>query len=129
MDPAAAARRWADTWTRAWPQKDADAIAALYAEGATYRSSPFRDPHPGAREYVESVFPTEEQIECWFGDPVVSDLRAAVEWWATYLEGGERMTLAGTTILRYDAAGLVTEHVDYWLEDKGRREPPPGWGT
>ncbi len=129
MDVAQAARRWADTWTRAWPEKDADAIAGLYAGGATYRSHPFRDPHPGAREYFEWAVSTEEGVECRFGDPIVSGARAAVEWWATYLEEGERVTLAGTTILRFASDGLVTEHLDYWVEDKDRHEPPPGWGS
>jgi hypothetical protein len=42
-----AAERWARTWERAWPTKDADAIAALYADGAAYRAHAFRDPEPG----------------------------------------------------------------------------------
>ena len=32
MDAETAAQRWADTWSRAWPQRDAEAIAALYGD-------------------------------------------------------------------------------------------------
>jgi hypothetical protein len=38
MDAKAVAQRWADTWSRAWPQRDAEAITALYADTALYRS-------------------------------------------------------------------------------------------
>ena len=47
MDAETAARRWADTWSRAWPQRDVEAIAALYADTAVYRSPAFRQPYPG----------------------------------------------------------------------------------
>jgi len=45
MDAETAARRWADTWSRAWPQRDAEAIAALYADTAVYRSTAFGEPY------------------------------------------------------------------------------------
>ena len=85
MDPQTAARRWADTWSRAWPQRDVEAIVALYADTAMYRSQAFRQPGlglAGVRRYLGEQFPAEENIACWFGEPVVSEGRAAVEWWA-----------------------------------------------
>ena len=54
--------------------------------------------------------------------------RAAVEWWASWREDGELLTLAGTTVLRFGPDGLVAEHVDYWVDGTGRLEPYPGWG-
>jgi ketosteroid isomerase-like protein len=131
MDAGSAARAWADTWSRAWPARDADAIADLYAPGAAYRSHPFRQPmagRSGAREYALSVFGEEEDIKCWFGDPIVSGRRAAVEWWAAFRSGGKQWTLAGTSVLRFAADGKVAEHCDYWVMDEGHREPPSGWG-
>ena len=53
---------------------------------------------------------------------------AAVEWWASYREAGTKVTLAGTTVLRFGRDGLVAEHVDYWIEGSGRTAPFPGWG-
>jgi hypothetical protein len=123
-----AARRWRDTWLAAWPRRDAAAVVALYAEGAVYRAHPFRDAI-SPREYVERVFAEEEEIECRFGEPLVDGARAAVEWWASFREGGEDVTLAGTTVLRFGADGLVAEHLDYWVGDDGRRQPFPGWGS
>jgi hypothetical protein len=55
MDPETAARRWADTWSSAWPQRDVETIAALYADTAQYRSPAFREPYlglAGVRRYL-----------------------------------------------------------------------------
>ena len=129
-DTRAAAHRWASTWARAWPALDADAIVALYAEDAVYRALPFREPNRGlrgVRRYLSENFGVEREVECWFGAPVAAGGRAAVEWWATWLENGERLTLAGTTVLRFRDDGLVVDHRDYWNEVDRRETPYPGW--
>jgi ketosteroid isomerase-like protein len=130
LETEAAARRWRDTWERAWPTKDVDAIVALYSDDVPYRALVFREPdvgRAGVRRYLEENFGVEEDIECRFGEPVVGGDRAAVEWWASWIENGELLTLAGSTFLRFDAGGLVVDHRDYWNEVK-RREPPfDGW--
>jgi hypothetical protein len=123
------AERWRSTWERAWAAKDGAAIAALYADGAVYRSSPFREPERSARDYVDRVFGEEEAVECRFGEALVTGRRAAVEWWATYREGGEEVTLTGVTVLRFGDDGLVTQHTDYWAQAEGRVSPFAGWGS
>jgi SnoaL-like domain len=130
MEVEAAARRWAETWSRAWRELDVEAIVALYGEDAVYRAFAFREPDlglPGVRRYLEENFAVEEELECWFGEPIVGDERAAVEWWATWVEKGEPMTLAGTTVLRFDADGLVNDHRDYWSQVDRRESPFEGW--
>jgi hypothetical protein len=130
LDAEAAARRWRDTWERAWPAKDAEAIVALYSEEVRYRALVFRDPElglTGVRGYLEREFGVEDEIECRFGEPIVGQDRAAVEWWASWVEEGKELTLAGATFLRFDEDGLVVDHRDYWNEVP-RREPPfAGW--
>ena len=129
MDVHEAARRWGQTWERAWPAKDAEAIAALYADGAVYRSHPMRDPEPGgALGYASRQFELEESIRCRFGSPIAAGDRATVEWWASWVEEGRELTLAGATVLRFDRQGRVVEHVDYWVERDGRVDPFKGWG-
>jgi RimJ/RimL family protein N-acetyltransferase len=125
------ARRWADGWKRGWEEHDADAIAALYAEDAVDFSAPFRPPNvgrEGVHAYAEWAFADETDQELWFGTPVEDDDRAVVEWWATRLDGGRESTLAGCTVLRFGADGLVAESRNYWHEEEGRRGPPEGWG-
>jgi hypothetical protein len=128
MDVESAAKTWASTWERAWPERDAAAIARLYADEVSYRSHPLRDPHPGgALAYTQSAFADEDEVSCWFGVPIVSGQRAAVEWWATLLEGGRPVTLIGTTVLQFGPDGKVIEHRDYWLMEEGHRFPYAGW--
>lgn len=130
MDAEAAARRWRDTWERAWPAKDVEAIVALYSDEVPYRALVFREPDlglAGVRRYLEENFGVEDDVECRFGEPVVDGDRAAVEWWASWIEKGEPVTLAGSTFLRFNDEGLVVDHRDYWNE-VNRREPPfSGW--
>ena len=131
MDVEAAARRWAETWRAAWPAQDEDAVVGVYAEDAVYLSHPFREPHrgkAGVREYVRQAFAEEADVECWFGEPVAAGNRAAVEYWAVLKEDSREVTLAGTSVLRFRADGLVEEHRDYWVMEDGRRLPPLGWG-
>jgi SnoaL-like domain len=130
MDAGDAAGRWASTWQRAWPERDIEAIVALYADGVEYRALAFRPPEPGpegVRAYLTREFAVENDIVCRFGAPVASGDRAAVEWWASWVENGEPITLAGSTFLRFDESGLVVDHRDY-LSHVDRIEPPhPGW--
>ena len=128
MDTKTAAQRWADTWSRAWPQRDAEAIAALYADTAVYRSTAFRPPVlDGARGYLHEQFPAEEDIECWFGEPIVSGDRASVEWWGSWTEQNQALTYAGVTVLRFDDQGHVVDHRDYYHHVERREPPYPGW--
>jgi hypothetical protein len=112
VDTRQAAQRWADVWQRGWQDHDAAAIEALYADGAFWQQHPFRDPERG---YLRRVFAEEESAHCQFGTPIVDGDQAAVPWTAqTRLVDGGSEDLAGVSVLRFDANGLVTEHRDFW---------------
>jgi len=131
VDVEAAARRWAEVWARAWPAREVEPIASLYADDARYRALAFREPDrglAGVRRYLAENFAVESEIECRFGEPVVGGNRAAVEWWASWVENGKPLTLAGVTVLRFDADGRVVDQRDYWNDQGGRERPYPGWG-
>lgn len=122
MDPRAAARAWIEGWARAC---DAEGVGALYAEGAVFRSHPFRDPQPPA-EYAAWAFADEDEqlVECRFGEPVVDGDRAAVEYWALLRRrDGAEATLAGIAVLRFVPDGRVFDQRDYWDLADGRRPP------
>jgi hypothetical protein len=120
----AAARRWANTWSRAWPAADVEAIAALYAPAAVFYSHPFRE-RQSPQEYVENVFGDQAEAECRFGEPVVAGRRAAVDWWGVITsKDGSVETVAGTSLLRFDDDGLVVEQRDAWAGETVRRELP-----
>ena len=131
MTTADAAGRWADIWKRAWEAQDTDAIVALYHPDTLFSTQPFRVSHlrrAGVREYVSQAFAEEEEVRVWVGSPIVDGDRAAIEWWAALKENGVETTLAGTSVLRFDADGLVVEQRDTWNQVDGRREPPDSWG-
>ncbi len=103
---------------------------ALYAEGVEYRALAFRSPErgpEGVRAYLTREFGVEKDIVCHFGALVVTGDRAAVEWWASWVEDGEPITLAGSTFLRFDADGLVVDHRDYWSHVDRIEPPHDGW--
>lgn len=111
MDTREAAQRWADVWQRGWQDHDAAAIEALYAEGAFWQPHPFQNPDPG---YLARVFAEEESADVQFGTPIVDGNRAAVPWTAqTRLVNGGTEDLAGVSLLRFDASGLVTDERDF----------------
>jgi nuclear transport factor 2 (NTF2) superfamily protein len=124
------AKRWATTWEQAWMAADVDTIAALYTDDAIYRSGPDREPEiGGARGYLTRVLFDESDVRCYFGHPIASGQRAAVEWWAMLHDSGQSITLAGTTVLTFNDDGLVINHVDYWTQLEGRVEPFDGWNN
>ena len=127
-DARAAARRWAAAWSSGWAALDPEPILACYAEDAVLSTQPFREPYrgrEGVREYVTRVFGEEEEPRVRFAEPIVDGDRAAVAWWASLRESGADATLAGTSLLRFDADGLVREQWDAWNVLDARREPPP----
>jgi hypothetical protein len=114
MDARQAAERWRETWERGWRAHEAAEIVALYAEGAYFQSHPFRDPQAPA-DYIVPTLAEEESADCEFGRPLVEGDRAVVEWHAeTRLKDGGRERLAGVSLLRFDADGLVIEQRDFW---------------
>jgi SnoaL-like domain len=124
VNTQAAATNWAEVWTRAWPAADVEALDALYAEGAVFYSHPFRD-RQAPREYVEWAFGEQAEAECRFGEPLVDGDRAAVDWWGVITShDGLVESLAGTSLLRFDSAGLVVEQRDAWALEPGRRDLP-----
>ena len=132
METVEAARRWASVWRSGWESKDTDSIVALYAADARHRSAPFREPGIGqdaVRAYLQASFDEEDDIRAWFAEPVDDGDRAAVAWWATLVELGKEISLAGTSLIRFDAEGLVRSQWDSWNQADGRSEPPPGWGS
>lgn len=127
MEVREAARHWAETWRTAWEALDPEPIVALYAPGATFSTEPYREPYrgpEGVRAYVERVFAEEHAPRVLTSEPIVDGRRAAISWWAALGEGGSDVTLAGTSVLRFDAAGLVVEQWDAWNAADGRRAPP-----
>jgi ketosteroid isomerase-like protein len=117
MITADAARRWASAWRQGWEALDPEPILACYTPHALLSTEPFRQPYRGidaVREYVTQALREEEDPRVWLSEPIVQGDRAAISWWASLRENGAETTLAGTSVLRFDADGLVIEQWDSW---------------
>jgi len=128
MKAEPAARAWVEAWTRAWRALDADLLAPVYTAEAVHRSHPFREPGSPI-EYARWAFGSEQgEPEVWMGEPIVAGNRAAIEWWAVVRENGKEVSLAGTSVIRFDEQGRAVEQTDYWGQSNGRTPPFEGWG-
>lgn len=124
MDAVAAARAWVQAWQRAWPVGDVEQLTAVYADDAVFFSHPFRERQAPA-EYAAWAFGEQSRAECRFGEPLVSGDRAAVDWWAVITaKDGSEESIAGTSLMRFDADGKVVEQRDVWAGEPGRHEQP-----
>jgi ketosteroid isomerase-like protein len=124
VDATAAARAWVEAWDRAWPAGDIELVVALYAADCLFYSHPFRE-QQAPRDYIVWAFAEQTSAECRFGDPIVEGDRAAVDWWAVMTgHDGAEESIAGTSLLRFGADGLVVEQRDAWALESGRRELP-----
>ncbi|MFC4015227.1 nuclear transport factor 2 family protein [Nonomuraea purpurea] len=123
MEVMSAARRWVKVWQKAWPIKDADAIVALQAPDGLHWASPFRpvyEGREGLRRYLQEVFDDEvKPTECRYGEPLIADGHAAVEYWAQSHYTSGPLAIAGITLLRFNEEGLVAEARDYSFVEPG----------
>jgi hypothetical protein len=127
MNTKEAADLWITAWRTGWEALDPEPIVARYALDALLSTQPFREPYrgrEGVREYVTQALSEEDDPRVWMAEPVVDGDRAAVAWWASLREAGADATLAGTSLLRFDAEGLVVEQWDAWNQAEQRRDPP-----
>jgi ketosteroid isomerase-like protein len=124
---------WAQRYARAWEEADAEAVGALFAENATYRSDPFKEPYAGREEirrYWREVTSTQADVEVTIGRTMMVGERAVVEWWTQMDSDGTPVTLPGALLLDFDEAGRCTALREYWNLEIGRRLPAEAdWGS
>ena len=71
------------------------------------------------------AFADQAEAECRFGEPIVFGNRAAIDWWGVITSpDGSVETVAGTSLLLFDADGLVLEQRDAWAGEPGRHALP-----
>ena len=122
---------WIEGYRRAWETADADAVAELFAEDATYRAHIFHQPHVGRdaiRAYWRRATATQRNVLVRMGRPYIDADRVAVEWWTTMLDEGEEVTMPGCLLLRFATDGRCSDLWEYWQDEPGLRDPPAGWG-
>jgi hypothetical protein len=129
MDTRDAADRWIAVHTAAWAAHDAAVALELFSEDCVYVWHPFRAPRVGVasiRDYIAWAFDSQADAGIDFDTPLVSDHRAAVEYWMTItqVEESKPFTIAGSQIIEFDEDGRAVWVRDYWHERAGHLRPP-----
>jgi SnoaL-like domain len=124
---------WIEGYRRAWAENDAEFLLTLFTEEASYRSSPFREPHVGheaIRAYWSRAAGTQQHVDVRMGEPVVDGDVVALEWWATVEDAQDgELTLPGCLLLQFADDGRCFDLREYWHVEAGRRPPHEGWGS
>lgn len=114
-------QRWLDRYVDAWRTNDPAAIAALFAEDATYAYQPYRDPVVGRDAIVADWLEEPDGPDSWqahYEVYTVDGERAVAVGESRYLEpdGSLQRLFYNVWLLRFDEAGQCTEFVEYWRE-------------
>ncbi len=128
-------QRWIDQLEAGWKNRDPATIAALFIEKASYHQGPFGIPHVGqdaiAAHWTATLSRQKDPV-VWFGTPIVSADRAAVEWWCILHDPatGIPRTAAGCLTLRFAEDGRCAHFHEYWHgAQETAVEPAEGWLT
>ncbi|MFE9451336.1 nuclear transport factor 2 family protein [Streptomyces sp. NPDC006739] len=125
--------RWIAALEAGWRARDPEAIAALFTADATYHQGPYGAPHTGraaVAAHWRHTLSRQKDARMWFGDPIVSGDRAAVEWWCVLYDPatGAPRNAAGCLTLRFAPDGRCASFHEYWHGAPGQElEPAEGW--
>jgi hypothetical protein len=122
---------WIVAYANAWETANEDLIVSLFTPEATYRSSPYHEPHRGHAEircYWRRAAGRQSETRVRMGKPYAEGTRVAVEWWTTMIEGQAQVTLPGCLLLRFASDGRCADLHEYWNLTEGHHEPFGGWG-
>ena len=118
LDTRAALERVRNFYARLKPA-DLDRLAELYAPNAYFRD-PFNEVRglPEIRRIFAQMFEHLDDSRFAFLDAVVDEGGALLTWDMTFrirrYKPGQVRTIHGATHLKFDAAGRIAYHRDYW---------------
>jgi ketosteroid isomerase-like protein len=108
--------RWVARYERAWRDGDVDAVAELFAEDVSYRSSPYADPRRGHAAVRDFWLDDEGEVFTVAAEPVaVEGDRAVVRLEVRYGDP-VRQEYRDLWLLRFAADGRVEDFEEwaYW---------------
>ena len=112
------ARKFLETYTRAWETKDAELAASLFTDGAIYQETPFGEPIVGVeaiRAYWTGATAQQKEIDVLMQEPTVVEDTVIAEWGVRYVHipTGERRELRGILIAEFEGE-KVSSFREYW---------------
>lgn len=110
------ARSWAERYFLAWQTNDRATVESLFSEDAVYFYGPFRPPARG-RDTIVARWLEHAQPDVTSQFEVVAvEHRVAVIHWRVAFQGNGQREMDGVLIVRFDAAGLCSEHREWYVE-------------
>jgi hypothetical protein len=109
-------QQWLDRYVDAWRTYDADAIGALFSADASYAYHPYDEPLQGRAAIIESWLSEQDEPGSWeahYEATLLAGDRAIVTGETRYAEG---RVFSNLWELRFDAAGLCVEYVEWYME-------------
>ena len=118
IDEAAFAA-WLDRYKAAWEHRDPAAAAALFAEQATYRETPYDSPFEGRdaiQAYWAKAVAGQRDVRFTYEVLACSGDRGLCRWHATFkaAEGADTIDLDGIFHCRFAEADRVGLFEEWW---------------
>jgi len=115
---------WLADYVAAWRSYDRDAIAALFADGASYRYHPADDPIVGVEAIVESWLDEPDapgSYEAHYEPFAIEGERAVAIGTSTYFDSGGdvRAVYDNCFVLRFGGDGRCSEFVEWYVKRTG----------
>lgn len=112
-------KSWLERYGCAWMARDAQAAANLFAEGGTYRVTPFLEAMQGRSAILDYwVHVTETQRDVQFGYEIlaVTEEAGIARWWASFLivPQGLQTRLDGIFLINLDDDGRCKALREWW---------------
>jgi ketosteroid isomerase-like protein len=110
---------WLDAYGDAWEKRDAMAAAALFSDDASYRVTPYKEPHLGREsitEYWATVTEGQRNVRFQYESLSVSGNTGIAHWSAKFdvePDGGS-FALDGIFVLDFDENGRCRVLREWW---------------
>lgn len=112
------AKKFLETYARAWETRDPDLAALLFTENATYHENPFNEPiagREGIRAYWRTATDPQRDIHVTVGETLVTGNTLIADWKTQYTHApsGEKRETRGILVAEFEGE-LVKRFREYW---------------
>lgn len=110
---------WLDAYGHAWEKQDSEALAALFAEDATYQETPFEAPMQGQtaiREYAIQAEQSQDEVHFSYEVLAVARDMGIARWRASFVRvpSGARIALDGILLAVLSDENRCSLFQEWW---------------
>ncbi len=110
---------WLKGYAEAWETLDADKVAVLFTEDATYQEDPYKDPfqgREGIHEYWTTVTADQQDVNFTFEVLSVTGNTGIAHWHSEFIQSftGSTIILDGIFLLEFSQESLCQSLKEWW---------------